>query len=131
MSLREMHLEGAREIMRKQISEEDFQSTVIMTAKLFGWKRIYHTRDSRRSAHGFPDLVMVRYGRIIFAELKVGKNKTTVDQERWLEDLQVAADVMGAYIPEAADAGVEVYLWTPEHWNEIERVLKRPSVRTR
>lgn len=129
--LLEAHLEGSREIMRSQISEKDFQSTIVMTAKLFGWKHVYHTRDSRGSDKGFPDLVLVRYGRIIFAELKVKKQQLTIEQERWLEALQVAADVMAPYIPDGADAGVEVYEWRPEDWPQIEQTLRRPSPRNR
>ena len=35
-----------------------------------GWRR-YHTFDSRRSAEGFPNEVLVRASALIFAELRL------------------------------------------------------------
>ena len=49
---------------------EDFQPQVVKLAKLCGW-RPYHTHDSRRSAAGFPDLILIKDGWLIAAELKV------------------------------------------------------------
>ena len=89
-------------------SERDFQRSVVELAELYGWM-IYHTYDSRRSNPGFPDLVMVRDNRVIFAELKTMKGKVTKHQERWLEAL--------------AKTQVEVRLWRPSDINDIEEVL--------
>ena len=60
---------------------------------------------------GFPDLVLARQGRLIFAELKREGRKPTPPQQGWLEVL-------------ATCAGVEVYLWTPADWGEIVRILR-------
>lgn len=75
-----------------------------------GW-RAYHTHDSRHSAAGFPDLVLVRE-RIVYAELKTTKGKLSPSQAAWMEALRAA--------------GGEVYLWRPCCWNsgEIEAVLR-------
>ena len=54
-------------------------------AKMLGWL-CYHTFDSRRSASGFPDLVLVRE-RVLFRELKVGKNKLSQSQELWRDSI--------------------------------------------
>lgn len=43
--------------------------SVVDAARLNGWL-VYHTHDSRRSAEGFPDLVMLRLSRMVVAELK-------------------------------------------------------------
>jgi hypothetical protein len=46
----------------------------------------YHTRDSRGSAHGFPDWVIV--GRsVIYRELKTAKGRVTDSQAEWLHAL--------------------------------------------
>jgi hypothetical protein len=86
-------------------SERDFQARVIDLAERHGWE-CFHVYDSRRSAAGFPDLVLVRYGLLLFAELKVKKNKTTAAQERWLELL-------------AAVPGVRVRRWRETDWMTI------------
>lgn len=61
-----------------------------------------HTHDSRRSDPGFPDCVMIRGQRIIFAELKSAKGRVRPLQMAWL-----AA---------ARTAGGEAYLWRPAQW---------------
>lgn len=91
------------------ISERDFQWAIIEVAEENGWT-FYHTYNSRRCVAGFPDLVLVRNGVLIFSELKVGKNKTTAAQERWLDAL-------------AAVPGVRVRRWRPEHWSAIREEL--------
>lgn len=91
------------------ISEKQFMAQVIALAKLHHWST-YHTFDSRRSGAGFPDLVCTRKGRILFIELKTEKGKLRPDQCHWLGALRDCP-------------GVEVYLWRPSQWAEIEKVL--------
>lgn len=93
------------------MSEAEFQAMVIELAELNGWM-VYHTRDSRRSQPGFPDLVMVRAGRMIAAELKSETGKATGSQEAWL-------DLLGEV------DGVEAWLWRPSHWDQICKLLSR------
>ena len=94
----------------KSISEKAFMARVIERAKLHGW-RVYHTHDSRRSERGFPDLVLVRKGVCVFAELKRSRAESpTAEQAAWLADL-------GA-------CGLPAHLWTPEDWDQIEATLK-------
>jgi len=90
--------------------EKDFMRQVTELAQWHGW-RVYHTHDSRRSAPGFPDLTMVRGGRMVFAELKVGRNKLTDHQEEWIASLKTVG------------RPVEAYAWWPRHWEEIEKIL--------
>ena len=70
------------------MTEKAFQSDVMRVAKMLGWL-CYHTYDSRRSASGFPDLVLVRE-RVLFRELKVGKNKLSQSQELWRDSIMDA-----------------------------------------
>lgn len=95
------------------VSEKDWQTSVIEIAGVGGWRH-YHTHDSRRSAKGFPDLVLVRE-RVIYAELKSQVGRLREDQGPWLEAL--------------AAAGQEVYLWRPSDRAEVERVLLTPRLR--
>lgn len=92
------------------MNEEAFQAKVLELAELLGW-RIYHTRDSRGSHDGFPDLTLARADRLVFAELKTEKGRVRPAQEAWLVAL--------------AATGVETYLWRPSDWDLIVATLTR------
>ena len=87
------------------LSEEEFMRSVMKIASECGW-RVYHTRDSRRSQAGFPDLTLVRTGQIIFAELKSQKGRIKKEQQAWLDDLR-------------ENGHVDVYLWRPSDLQDI------------
>jgi len=97
------------------ISERRFQAQIVQLARLCGWL-VYHTHDSRRSAAGFPDLVLCRAGplfeggELLFAELKTDRGKLTRGQEIWLAALRAA--------------GLRAVLWRPSMWKEIEQCLQ-------
>ena len=120
--------------MRKQ-TEKQFQAAVVKLAKLRGWL-CYHTYDSRRSSPGFPDLVLVREGAVLFCELKSENGKVSEHQQVWLDALRKAAELIEAPARFHAlrqwdgvseikiDVGVGVCLWRPSDWPTIEKVLK-------
>jgi hypothetical protein len=93
------------------LSEREFQEQVMQLAKLTGWA-CYHTWLSVRSTAGFPDLVLVRPPRVLFVELKTEGGKVTTAQRDWMLNL-------------GACPGVEVKLWWPSDWNDVEETLKR------
>ena len=80
-------------------SEKHLQARILEAAKALRWLP-FHVFDSRRSQPGFPDLVLARPPRLIFAELKATKGRLTPEQKRWLETLE-------------AVPGVEIYCWKP------------------
>ena len=100
----------ARAALDAGITEKAFQAAVVELARLCRW-RCYHTYDSRRSTPGFPDLVLLRGNRLIFAELKRQRGTVTVDQRGWLAAL-------------AATGAVDVRLWRPSDWPDIEATLR-------
>ena len=93
------------------VTERDFQRSVVGYAKRRGWK-YYHTVNARRSVKGFPDLVLVRGNRVIFAELKVGRNKRTQQQEEWATALN------------AVGGNCEYYCWSPECMGDVMYILR-------
>ena len=95
-------------------NEKDFQAAVQDAAHLLGWLT-YHTYDSRHSAPGFPDLVLVRE-RVLFRELKTDKGRVTAAQQHWIDRLSAAG----------ADAGV----WRPADWEQIMGELQYASIET-
>ena len=104
-------------------SEKEFQRSVIEYARMMGW-RIHHTRPALTQSGrwitpvqgdvGFPDLVLCRPPRLIFAELKSERGKPSTDQMEWLDALRAC--------------GVEVYLWRPSDWETVVDVLTRREV---
>ena len=58
---------------------------------------------------GFPDLMLLKPGRLIVAEVKSQKGRLTFAQEVWLEAFR--------------ETHAEVYVWRPDDWPEVERVL--------
>jgi len=93
-----------------RLSERAFMAQVVRLAELFHW-RVYHTLRSEGSAAGFPDLVLVRRPRVVFAELKAQRTPVTDDQRDWHRELR------------ACDQ--EAYIWRPSDWATIEKVLAR------
>ncbi len=93
------------------MTERELQDAIIEVAKLTGWM-VYHTWRSDHSPAGFPDLVLVRDGRLIFAELKSAKGKLTVNQRQWLRALE--------------RAGQEVYVWYPADLDDAIRIINQP-----
>lgn len=100
--------------LRLEWSEAQFQQAVEGELTRGGW-RWFHDRDSRRSPRGFPDICAVRGGRLVFAELKTEKGGFEAEQPLWLEDLRE----VGRWPAER----VEVYVWRPRDWEQIEKVL--------
>jgi len=94
------------------ISEKDFQAKVSKAARDRKWL-VYHTLNSRGSAAGFPDLVLARPGRVIFAELKATKGTVSDEQEVWISVLALAQS-----------RTLEVYLFRPIDWPEILKILE-------
>lgn len=87
-----------RDYVAAGMAEADLQSRVERLARELGWL-IYHTHDSRRSQAGFPDLVLVRRGRLVWRELKTMKGKVTPEQQEWLDALTVANADVGVWRP--------------------------------
>jgi protein-disulfide isomerase-like protein with CxxC motif len=92
-----------------RLSEKDFQQRIIDRARALGWL-VYHTHDSRRSAAGFPDLVLARNGQMVFAEVKAEKGRVSDAQEEWLAALR-------------HNPYHQVYVWRPSDLADIEKLL--------
>ena len=93
-----------------EILEKDWQRQVVDLAEQLGYV-VYHTFDSRRSTHGFPDLVLVR-DRVVYLECKRENrttSKLTAEQLRWLAKLKAA--------------GAEVYVVRPSHLEPLAKIL--------
>ena len=97
--------------------ERDFQADVIAMARTLGCLA-FHVHDSRRSQPGFPDLVIVGKGGVIFRELKTEKGRLRPEQETWLAAL--------------ASAGADATVWRPNDWphairEQITAIARRPA----
>lgn len=101
------------------MSEDDLKAQVLDLAATYGWLS-FHPRPARTQhgwttavegdGAGFPDLVLVhRHHGVVFAELKNEAGEVSADQQVWLERL--------------TEAGAEVYVWRPRHFEHIHDVL--------
>ena len=99
-----------------EISERDFAKQLQELFKKLGWK-YYHVLEQRkyakRTSSGFPDYVLAKNGRVIFAEIKGSTGKVTDAQWEWIKLL-------------SENTGIEVYIWRPDDFEtEIAEVLSR------
>jgi hypothetical protein len=92
------------------LTEKQWLAQVRDLATLLGWEP-YHAFLSIHSPQGWPDLALVRPPRIILAELKTDKGKTTPAQDHWLDLLR-------------ACPGVEVFVWRPADIEAVAEVLR-------
>lgn len=121
---RPLNAEEYRRAAARAMTEAQLLDAVLGTprrpgiALALGW-RGYHTHRSQHSPAGFPDLCLVKGGRLVFAELKTERGKTTAEQDGWLEDLGVVEARATTYADAVArhstrpDNLVAVYLWRP------------------
>ena len=93
------------------LNEQEFTSQIRDLARTLQWAR-YHTWISKHSTAGFPDEVLVRPPRVIFAELKSENGKLTPAQRDWLDALALCGTV-------------EVYVWRPSMIDQIAHCLQR------
>ena len=100
------------------LSEADMQAGVIALARLLGWRTVHFrpamtTRGWRTpvsgDGKGFPDLILVRKGRLIVAELKSAKGECTPEQEAWLDSFRASC--------------AEVYVWRPADYPNVIKAL--------
>lgn len=95
------------------MTEAQLQKAVIDYARTLGW-RVAHFRTGMNSrgqymtavqgdGAGFPDLIMVRRKRLIFAELKQDGKYPSPNQREWIGALSLVD-------------WAEVYIWKPKQW---------------
>lgn len=103
------------------MTEAQFTDQVIDLARMAGWL-VHHDRGEMRrhiqGTVGFPDLVLLKPSRLIVAELKVGHNKPTEEQWKWLDYFH-AAGLSGDL------EVIESYVWRPEDELQIISILTR------
>lgn len=96
VSVAEYHAELARTMPER--GRDGLQNKVRKMALDLNW-RFYHAFDSRRSAPGFPDCLMLRGNRCIAMELKRQDKDPTEEQCEWLVAFK--------------QAGCEAYVFRP------------------
>jgi hypothetical protein len=111
------------------MTEAEFTDSILKWAKVYGWRRFHVRGNTRRLIQGdvgFPDLVLLKGDRLIFAELKVAKNKPTPEQAGWLSALSKLTTPRLTNDEVQYRTEIEVHLWHPEQWSEILVALSKP-----
>ena len=106
-----------------KISEADLQTAIVDLAHLYGW-HVAHFRPAMTThgwrtpvsadGKGFPDLCMVKGNKLIFWEVKSGRQLPSKEQTEWLERL--------SHID-----GVTVGVVYPDNWDCIYMTLSEGS----
>lgn len=116
------------------LTEADFQTRIIDRARALGWW-VHHDRPARlvtgkwvtaiSGDPGFPDLVLVRDGRVIFAEVKTEKGRLSNEQREWFTKLSGLPWEGNVWNRDQSLHLVEheVYLWRPSDTPKIEQIL--------
>ena len=109
-----------RAVSQLPMSESEYQSRIIDTALVRGW-RLHHCRPLRRAdgrhqtpitGHaGFPDLICVRGSRLLVIEVKSERGRVSPEQAVWLDCWRG--------VP-----GAEVFIAAPEGWSLLEVALR-------
>lgn len=106
------------------MTEAELLDAIVVLARILGWS-VAHFRPARtehgwRTAmsgdKGFPDLVLAKAGRTIFAELKSDAGRVAPEQNLWIDALSGGCNL--------------VAVWRPKHWHDgtIESVLRGPRI---
>ena len=105
------------------MTEKELDAAIAKLCRLYGWRR-YHTYRSKRSPAGFPDLVLVKPPRLIFAELKSDDGKVSAEQAEWALDLEAVSEACRErMIAGHPPSNVEAFVWRPRDLDAIARIL--------
>lgn len=94
-------------------SEAQYSDRIVQWAKINGWL-VYHTFYSGRSQQGFPDLTLVRWGRLVFIEVKSETGRLSASQQQWIALLDSVE-------------GISAVVARPSNWEFIASLLKRDT----
>lgn len=110
------------------LTETAFLGQVLQVAEMFGWHaahfrpaltgRGWRTPVQGDLGAGWPDLVLIRGNRLVFAELKTDKGKVSPNQETVLEVLR-GLEWIGDREPT-----VRVEVWRPADFETIVETLR-------
>jgi hypothetical protein len=95
-----------------EVTESEWQKQVLKSAHTLGWQSMHIGRTGKHQAvgakgtmgTGWPDLVLVKGGRIIFAELKSATGGINAEQRTVLMALQNVG---------------EVHIWRPQDFGQV------------
>ena len=104
--------------MTVRLTEAQFQAKIVNRAKARGWL-VHHARPAPTRSGGwatpiqgnigFPDLVLAKQGRLVFAEVKTERGTLGEYQQEWLDALD--------------GEGRLVTVWRPADWPTITELL--------
>jgi hypothetical protein len=103
----------AARINKPNHTKAKFTMRVIGLAKLRGWKVTHFLEQT--ADKGWFNLVLVKDGRMILAELKSAKGALSEEQVEWICWMNDVCKNCHPY--------VRMFVWRPSDWKIIEEVL--------
>lgn len=110
----------------KATREADWQKLVTSTAEAHGWLHCHvfptRGRDGRwltgtSGSPGFPDLWLVRDGRLLVLELKAAKGRDRDGQAEWIHALDQVPGCTAAFATAADWPWIQATLTAPRHYS--------------
>lgn len=97
-----------------ELTEWEFQKLVISLADEYNWLWT-HNYDNRKvvGRSGFPDLCLLRKDKMIFAELKIGREMPTFEQRKWINGIN-----------SFGKKRIYAVVWRPEDYYKIKNELE-------
>lgn len=110
--------ERLRELLEHAESENAWRLRARKLARLLGFSLQYHTHNSHRSDHGWPDEVWAREsdGRVLYFEFKRIDGSLTVEQYQWLDFLWSTGHEAACWWPDEE----ERLIWWLNHPHPVE-----------
>jgi hypothetical protein len=106
--------------------ERELSQNIFDAARALGWLvSRYPTWRKTETTPGYPDLTMIRGGRLIFVELKRERGTTSPVQEQWLLGISGVGQAATHPRRRGNPRPVEWRIWRPRNWlsGEILEVL--------
>lgn len=98
----------------RRTEEADTQEAIIDLCLRLGYL-VFHDNDPQRNRAGFPDLVIVGYGKLVILELKTDRNEATPQQRAWLAELTAA--------------GIDARIYRTSSWKTNDLVNELQTIR--
>lgn len=96
-----------------RMTEKQLARNIVTEAKNCNWL-VYHTFMSKWSSPGFPDLLMIRDGKILAWELKAQDKEASPAQREWLDAFALSGADARVVRPDDLEMAYKILVHGPD-----------------